>query len=565
MESPQTAMMPYGVDPPPVSIPESNARPHASSQLVSCRHDCIVVDLLRKSNASGSGCWLDDLNDDVLFRIFRATVGRPFHFASSNQAGVTQEPYDDFFGDRKGIHPMQNPEYPMVFVLPRVCRRWRYVMEKFPAIWSRASVIVEECPRSTPSPLIPLKWWTQHADRLESLYLDGHHTEALGDLTSLHIGVLSLLSVHHMKALCLVDSFANGATDSVLAAITYLTNLVQLQVYRASPSFVHQLPKLTNLSKLKVLELGYNHGQGTYPYTELSCNCFPLSLEKLALCEALLDMDLQCGGYLTNLKCLTLMSTAATGGFCEHLGNLPLLTKLVLDDSSLDGNGSGETSALTSDYLPEDLYKLSALENIKDLTIQGLETGQRGYFEWLGEEVLRDPPFSDLHSLSLCFSSLGVMSDAFDKYENLTYLNIAQIRFETLPEPVLRLPNLVRLEMISCEINTFPEMEPCCSESISVLNLCGNKLRVIPRGLAFWRNLATLEFTENPIMDFANIECLLQLPRLKAVMLLEGEKSLDMSTIDVFCQEFAHMSTALKLGYVCAKLAGKEPSCQVFL
>jgi len=320
---------------------------------------------------------------------------------------------------------------------------------------------------------------------------------------------------------------------------------------------------LTNLRLLKVLELGYHHGSAVYPPTELTSSCFPVSLEKLALCEALIEMDISTGDYLTNLKCLKLTSTAVSGKFCGHLGHLPQLTRLVINDSLLEGGW--EINSISSDCLPDDLHRLSALQNIKDLTIQGLECGQRGYFEWLGEEVLRAPPFNDVQSLSLCFRSLGVMSDSFDNYNSLRCLYIEEIHFETIPEPILRLPQLVRLEMVSCEISSFPDTVPCCAECISVLNLCGNKLRVIPRGLAKWSNLEALEFTLNPIMDFANIECLLQLGNLKTVMLLEGEKSLDMSTLDVFCGEFAHMTAALKLGYVCAKLSEKCPSCQVFL
>ena len=501
--------------------------------------------------------FFDALNDDVLYRIFRATVGRPSHFRYKTIAGISQDPYDDFFGDRRGVLPTQNPGYPMVFVLPRVCRRWRNIMKDFPAVCARASVVVRD-----PSSVVPLTWWREHAARLETLFLDGHSVDGLGNLSVMNVGILSLLSAHQLRALCLGDCFDEGASRSVLLSIRYLTNLVQLQVYRAAPSFVSDISILTRLNKLRVLELGYAHNQ-VFPETQLSSHSFPLSLEKVALCEALIDMDVTVGSYLTNLKCLKLMSCAVTGEFCQHLGNLSQLTKLVADDSVLEGGSENE--ATNTDFLPDDLRKLSALENIKELSIQGMDSGPRGYFEWLGEEVLRDPPFTDLQSLSLCFSSLGVMAESFDLYHNLTFLCIVQIRFETLPEPVLRLPNLERLEMISCEISSFPDTVPSFSGCISMLNLSGNKLRVIPKGLSTWKSLQTLEFTENPILDFANIECLLQLPKLETVAFLEGMKVVDETTLDSLCQEFARMSAALKLGYVCAMLACKEPTCRVYL
>lgn len=505
-------------------------------------------------------CRLHDLNDDVLSRIFRAAIGRPSHYCYPNLIGTVEDPEDDCFGDRRGVVPTQNPRYMMVFTLPQVCRRWRNVMEKYPSIWARASVTVRS---SRPSTVVPLAWWSLHASRLESLYLDGHCVEGLGSLSAMHVGILSLLSVRFMRELCLVDCFDDGASGAVIFTIRHLTYLRQLQVYRANPSFINNLHLLTNLKCLKVLELGCCQGKSLYPYVELSTSNFPECLQQLALCEVLLDMEVTRGDYLTNLKSLKLMSTAASGRFCHHLGNLPNLTRLSITDSLVEGND--ETNPFNTDFLPDDLQRLSALQSIKELSIQGLECGQRGYFEWMGEEVLREPPFQDIENLSLSFHSLGILSDKFDAYQNLKSLFIEDIRFETIPDPILRLQHLERLEMISCEIATFPETAPCCSKTLNVLNLCGNKLKTIPKALTNWSRLQVLDITLNPLMDFANIDCLLRLPDLRTVLFMEGERSLNLATLDSFSHEFANTSAALKLGYVCAKLHDKKPSCRVYL
>eukprot|EP00210_Caulerpa_lentillifera_P008124 g7758.t1 len=513
----------------------------------------------KQETSSSTVACLDDVHDDVLFRIFRATVGRPTHDGTRTAAGVRIDPYDDFFGDRDDISPTQNPEFSMVFILPQICRRWRNIMKKFPAVWNKATVSLDHY-----NTLIPLNWWSKHAYRLESLYMDGNVFDEIGSLSAYNIGIISLLSSQHLKALCLVDCFADGATKAVLSVISHLTSLRQLQIYKAKACFVNELSRLTNLKKLTVLELGCGQCHQMCPKIELSSALFPVNLEVLGLCEARIHMDITTGQYLSNLKCLKLMSSVIRGQFCEHIGNLPNLTKLVVDDAFLDCGG--ESGSIDAAYLPEDLNKLSNLENIKQLSILGgLDSGQRGYFEWLGEEVLRAPPFTNLESLTLGFPSMGVMAKEFETYANLHYLYIADIKFETIPDPILCLTHLTHLEMVSCDISTFPETPPACANTISFLNLASNKLRLIPKGLATWTNLERLEFTENPLVDFINIEYLLELQKLVVVMLLEGERSVNLLTIDSFWQEFVHMSAAMKFGFVCARLLYKSPPCHVFL
>lgn len=154
---------------------------------------------------------------------------------------------------------------------------------------------------------------------------------------------------------------------------------------------------------------------------------------------------------MTNLRHLNLVCVDVIGEFCASIGHLTLLNTLILSDVV-----HVEFEEDKMDVLQDDLKKLTLLKNLKHLEIQDMEVEQRGFFEWIGEETMSKTPFNSLESLCLVYSGFGDISLDFNKYTDLRNLHLEEIVFETIPDPVMELPNLEYLGLVKCALQKFP-------------------------------------------------------------------------------------------------------------
>lgn len=95
------------------------------------------------------------------------------------------------------------------------------------------------------------------------------------------------------------------------------------------------------------------------------------------------------GGIITRnvfaFQVLKLIEVDWNGPFCGYMEHLPNLRELILSDVfHLDED------FVAPDYFPHDLSGVSSLSSLKHFEVQGdLELEDQGFFERLGEEVLR--------------------------------------------------------------------------------------------------------------------------------------------------------------------------------
>lgn len=431
---------------------------------------------------------LDTLDDEILSKIFGEVVGHPIDCDQFVWEYPHPHPCDPeliLFGDRQGATRTINPEYKMIFVLPKVCRRWREIVKRSENLFSNVSLSFDlEKNITTP----PHTWWIRHASKMNSVHLAlPLPRQSLPD--DLQTKFLSLLSDQRLRTLYLQYTLKDF---NIFSWIIHLRQLRQLQLHAVDRHFFNNINMLTNFTCLKVLEFGgFRTGDDDdIALKPLALENFPQSLEKLSVVNVSVNLESVTEGRLMNLHSFHLSFCPVFGDLCGYLERFPSLKNLTLHDLYFCNEQNRH------------LTTLSTMNNLTDVKFQicKKEPIDDDFFEYSIVEFTKNPPPNGFRFLKLSSTGMHLKNVAhFDRYQDLRVLVINGILLNAIPDSILKLTRLEKLYIVHCRVSTVPDIVPCFARSIRYFDLSGNNLSALPMVLRKWTGLEDVILSDNPI------------------------------------------------------------------
>ncbi|CAF3436514.1 unnamed protein product, partial [Rotaria socialis] len=119
---------------------------------------------------------------------------------------------------------------------------------------------------------------------------------------------------------------------------------------------------------------------------------------------------------------------------------------------------------------------------------------------------------------------------------NIDYLNLSLLGLKTLPDAILRIPQLEIISLSDNCLKAFPKVLASC-RCLEVLNLAGNYFKWIPDYLGNLEHLTRLDISDNPLDCDQLPQSLWEIPKLK--LNLQQEKHYVPARFKAFSPEFA--------------------------
>jgi len=273
-------------------------------------------------------------------------------------------------------------------------------------------------------------------------------------------------------------------TQEMVNALSKLTNLNSLSLFKTEISEELDFSKFTNLKNLSFLEIDYDESYYSSPANYVQGNILMnfKFLKKLIIRGGNFDNNSLNGIiYMTKLEELELINASFTDNTnFSSLKNLKDLTALNI-------KCNGKLKSFSSNF--------SYLTNLKRLSLSNCDTtiptSSDSSLTWTNLKNLETLSLSSNSPTTFDLKNLGDIP-------SLKYVYLFNNKYTTIPESIGNLKNLETLEISGNTFNSLPKSIGNL-KNLKVLRLTSNKLTSLPDEIGNLKNLENLEFAYNEI------------------------------------------------------------------